>query len=188
MPPPLDPALERYRTILDRIRRLLAEALTSIWDAMPGHNATDIPTFYRLADPYLTAARNATTAASTAFNSALLDIPAPPVNPARHGVSAPLRDPFTSMWHGLAEGRPEAEALQTGRSVAQAIGDTYVTEIARETGDLVTQAAGVNTRWRRVAEPKACDWCKARDGGIYKTARAGNYGHERCRCDVVPDT
>lgn len=188
MPPPRGPAIARYRAILGTIRTRTAAGLVSAWDRLDSHNAADIAAWLRQTAPIIGAAKSATVSTSAGFNALMLDTRPPAVDARLIPSTADLRSPFTASWHALAEGRPYTEAVQVGRSVAEAVGDTFVQSTARLTGDAVAEAAEREVRWVRVAEPGACDWCTTFDGRVYTTSSAGDFGHERCHCDVVPQS
>lgn len=187
MPPPRGPALIRYRARLATIRTRTAAGLVAAWDALPGYDDANIAAYTAQVAPLLTGAKVAAVAESTAFYALLLDIAPPPVLASTVPVTADVRAPFTAAWHALSQGRPLAEAVEVGRSVSAATGETFVQSTARQTGDAVAEVFGRPIRWVRVAEPGACDWCQQRDGGIYLSASDGDYGHERCFCSVTPE-
>lgn len=179
----------RFRSAMRSHRDRTNVGLLTIWDRLGAHDEADVATFARSATPILAGAKQISVATSAAFYSYILDLPRPPAVTAADVVLDPdLRRPFAAYWHGLAEGRPFADALGAGRSVAGHTGSDYLTSVSRRTGDAVAKTAGVETRWMRVAGPDACPWCMERDGGIYATAEDGDFGHERDACDMVPTT
>lgn len=187
MPPPEGPALARFRSVLDRNRDRLALSLASLWAALPGYDASDVDLYIARALPLVAGAKASTVAVSSAFYGTLLDLPATAVAPEVVPSVPALRDPFTAYWHALTMERPWEEAVQVGASTAQKVGTDYITSTSRLTGDHVAAAHDLRVRWRRVAEPRACDWCRQRDGGIYPTSADADYGHSGCNCDAVPE-
>ena len=186
MPPPLDPALRRYRALIEQQRIQLSRALGAAFVQLPGHDEADAARYIAAMGPVVAGAKAATTSTSAAFSALLLDLPTPAVTAQMVATSANLRTPFTAMWHAFSEHRPYTEALAAGRSAAEATGESFVQSTARRTGDAVAEVTGQKIRWQRVAEPGSCPWCAERNGGIYISAADGDYGHDRCHCDVIP--
>jgi hypothetical protein len=181
------PGLVRFRQIIGRQRDATSRAMVAAWVALPSYDEEDASHYEARVAPLLEGAKIAAVAASTAFYSLTLKIAPPPVRPVNVRTVAPLREPFTATWHALSEGRSYDEALTAGRSVAEAVGSDFVTSTSRLTGDAVAMTLDTATiKWTRMASPGACDWCADRDGGIYPSAEAGDYGHARCGCVVVP--
>lgn len=187
MAPPSSTAIARYRAAIERIRIRTAAGLASVWDDQPGYDAANVASFARTAAPILEAAKTATATSSAGFYALILNTPPPGLDIARIPAAADVRQPFTATWHALSEGRPYDEAVRVGRSAMEAVGDSFVQSTARLTGDAVAETVDRTIRWRRVAEPGACDWCQERDGTVYPSAADGDYGHERCHCDVIPE-
>jgi hypothetical protein len=178
--------LARYRTMLAAHSDRTSAVLAAMWARLGSYDESDIAVFAAAAAPVLAGAKTATVATSTAFTSRMLQIRPPAVDPEMVASVVDLRQPFAATWHALAEGRPYSEAVTVGRSVTEATARDYVTSTARLTGDEVTRTVDRPVRWQRVANPGACAWCMERDGGVYPSASDGDYGHERCSCDVVP--
>lgn len=182
----MTPGLVRYRRIVARQRDATSRAMVAAWDALPGYDEADLIRYAARVQPLLEGAKGATVASATAFYAHVLGVTPPSVPAARVPTVAPVRDPFTAMWHALSESRPYEEAIVVGRSTAEATGSSFIQSTARLTGDAFTAAADLSVRWQRVAEPKACDWCAKRDGNVHLSSSDGDYGHDRCGCDVVP--
>lgn len=180
--------LARYRRLIAGRRTVAARALAAAWAALDSYDEADVDAYIAKVTPLIFAAKRSTVAATTAYYAAALGEAPAAVSSASVATTIDLRAPFTAMWHALAEGRPYEEALSAGRSVAEATGEEFVQSTARRTGDAVSAARRQPIRHRRVAEPGACPWCVSRNGGVYYTAESADYGHDRCRCDVVPIT
>lgn len=162
--------------------------LTGQWDRLGSYDEADIARLATQAAPIVTATKAAAVSTSAAFYATELGTPPTGVPVGEVATDLDLRAPFTSVWHALAERRPYDEAVVAGRSVLEASIRDFVTSTSRRTGDMVASRSGIAVQWVRVAEPGCCDWCSARDGGIYPSAEAGDYGHNRCACDMIPDT
>ncbi|MGI8711090.1 MAG: hypothetical protein ACR2LA_08880 [Acidimicrobiales bacterium] len=186
MAPPRGPALSRHRGRLAAVRARTSAGLLTAWDQLAGYDEADINAYTTRVAPLLTGAKVATVAEATAFYALLLDMAPPPVVATSVPTAPDLRAPFAATWHALAQGRDYVEAVQVGRSTADAVGSTFIQSTARQTGDAVVEASGRPVRWVRVAEPGACEWCQERDGSTYGSAADGDYGHERCFCSVTP--
>lgn len=183
----VDPVLlARYRALLEQQRLLTARALAEIWAGLPSYK---VPAeFAEAALPILNGAKAATVHTSSAFYSAALRLPTVGVDPGSVAVSPKLRDPYTATWRALKLGRGYDEAVRVGASTVDAMSSSFLQSTARRTGDNVAAQSKRRVRWRRVASLGACDWCQQRSGGIYLSAAEGDYGHDRCHCNVVPET
>src|SRR5687768_12619257 len=100
MPPPDRRALDRYRTLLQRRRALVAAVMTKAWDDLDSHDEDDVDRFARAVVPTLAGAKTATVAAATAFVALQLRMRPPAVSAASVAVVADLRAPFAAYWHG----------------------------------------------------------------------------------------
>ena len=180
------PALVRFRLLLNAQRTRTSAVLGVAWDQLEGYDAEHVAGFTKTVTPTVNGAKSAVVATASAFYSHILGIAPQPVPASSIAAILDLRSPFTATWHALSAGRPYAEAVAAGRSAVEGTGDTFLQSAARLTGDKVAESAGVSTRWERVAEPDACPWCEERNGGIYPTSEAADYGHDNCHCDPVP--
>jgi hypothetical protein len=184
-----DPVLlNRYRALLAQITAQAELVATSAWDDLHSYNRSDLPTFIAAVAPLLDGTKHAATSTAAAFYAIHLEIDPPSITADDVAVTARLRDPFTATWRAIRQGRPYLDAIGVGRSAASAVADNFITSTARSTGDVLAERTGLDLRWQRVAEPRACPWCRARDGQTYWSADDADFGHTRCHCNVVPTT
>lgn len=176
----------RYRRQLQAYRDRTAAILLAAWDAMPSHDRSDIDTFIRRTAPALVGAKAATVALSAGFFALALGIRPVSVDPADIELAFVGDAPFLAMWHALSLGRSFAEASDVGRSVTESIGFDFVQSASRRTGDFVAEASGRSVRWQRVPGSGACAWCHQVAQGLYHSAEAADFGHNRCDCVAVP--
>ena len=181
-----DTALRRYDRLLETYRTRTAFALTAAWDALGSYDEDDIETFARRTAPAIAGAKRTAVASSTALFALAFSVRPPAITPDDVDVEPRIDHPFLALWHAVAEGRPNDEALSAGRSQAAAVAQDFVQQTARRTGDAVAEAAGIDTRWRRVPNAGACSWCRTISGQLYRTAESADFGHDRCFCMVVP--
>lgn len=181
-----DEAIRRYDRLLGTYRRRTAAALALLWDQLDTYDDEGLEQFVSAAAPVIAGTKRTAVAASTAVFSLALGIRPPAVTANDVDVEPRIDHPFLALWHAVNEGRPNDEALAAGRSQAQAVGADFVQQTARRTGDVVARTAGVRTRWRRVPNAGACDWCQTISGQLYRTAESADFGHDRCFCMVVP--
>lgn len=179
-------ALARYKRQISVYRNRTSALLVAAWAALPGYDEADVDEFTERTSAGLTGAKTAAVALSAGFFALSLRVPPVPVSPGDVEVTPDIRGPFRATWHALSMGRPFSEAIEVGRSTAQAVGFDFVQHTARRTGDVVAEASGLDVRWRRVPGAKACDWCRMVAGDHYRTAESADFGHERDDCDVVP--
>jgi hypothetical protein len=156
------------------------------WDAMPSHDRADIERFTKRTAPALVGAKAATVALSSGFFALALGIR--PVAVAVDDIALDLSTdaPFLAMWHALSQGTAFDEAMRVGRSAAESIGFDFVQSASRRTGDFVADASGRSVRWSRVPGSGACAWCLQVAEGLYTSAEAADFGHNRCDCVAVP--
>lgn len=179
-------ALRRYDRLLGTYRNRTAVALAAIWDQLGSYGEQDIDTFASIAAPVLAGAKRSAVASSTALFSLALDIRAPAIRADDIASTPRIDHPFLAMWHAVKEGRPNDEAIAAGRSQARAVGEDFVQQTARRTGDAVAEFVDYRVRWRRVPNASACNWCKTIAGQLYATAESADFGHDRCFCMVIP--
>ena len=181
-----DTALRRYDRLLESHRFRTAAILAALWDSLGTYDDEASEQFARRAAPTLAGAKRTAVASSVAVFSLALEVRPPAVSLDEVDVEPRIRHPFLAMWHAVNEGRPNEEALAAGRSQAEAVAMDFVQQTARRTGDTVARKAGVSTRWRRVPNAGACQWCQTISGQLYRTAESADFGHDRCFCMVVP--
>lgn len=180
------PLVARYRRQLQVYRERTAAILMAAWDAMPTHDRADIERFATRTAPALVGAKAATVALSSGFFATALGIRPVSVRADDVDVALSVDAPFLAMWHALNQGTSFADAVLVGRSVAESIGFDYVQSTSRLTGDLVADASDRKVRWQRVPGAGACDWCHEVAQGLYHSAEAADFGHNRCDCVAVP--
>ena len=187
MPPPEQTLVRLTRSFQGQLERIYTRAgsLTAArWDALGAWNELDVDRFRLATEPVLQAAKTATINASAGYYSLVTDSPPVTVNPATVTVPTDLRAPFTSYWHGLAEGRPWDEAIAAGRSRATSTAVDYVSSTSRRTAGFVS-ADGI-VGWRRVLTGNSCRWCATVSTQRYRTAESADFGHDHCDCIVAP--
>lgn len=184
--PPSPEAIRRYKHRIGLYRDRTSRLLIAAWDRMPGYDDSDVDEFITRTAPAVRAGKQSAVALSAAFFALTMRVRPVGINPDDVPVDPDLRGPFRATWHALKMGRPFEEAVQVGRSTAQAVGFDFVQSAARRTGDLVAAASGRQVRWQRIPGGNACPWCIQVAGRTYLTAESADFGHERDDCDVVP--
>lgn len=179
-------AIDRYRTVTRQYRTRTAAALALLWDRLGSYEESDISRYATQAAPVLDGAKRSAVALSAAFFSGATGIRVQGVRPDVVIVTPRIDHPFHAAWHAVNMGRDWSDALQVGRSQAQAVGVDFVQSVTRRTGDAVAARTGRDVRWRRVPRPDTCAWCATVSGQLYRTAESADFGHDRCSCVVVP--
>lgn len=179
-------ALSRYQRLLASHRARTSAGLVAAWDALDDHHEPAIETYTKAVAPLLSGAKAATVAASAAFFAFQLEVPPVAVAAAQVPVEPRLREPFLAAWHAVSVGRTWTDALEVGRSTAEAAGFDFIQSTSRRTGDHVAQASGRRVRWQRSPGASACEWCVQEATQTFRTAEAADYGHERCDCAAIP--
>lgn len=184
--PVSDELLARYRRQIGVYRDRTGLLLVAAWNGLPSYDETDIEAFEETTAPLTAGAKRAAVALSAGFFALALGVRPAAVDPDAVDITPDTTGPFHAMWHAFTMGRPYDEALQVGRSTAQAAGWDFVQRTARRTGDHVAEASGRTVKWKRMPTGKSCDWCRLVAGQTYRTAESADFGHERDDCDVVP--
>jgi hypothetical protein len=161
-----DEAVRRYDRLLGSYRLRTAAVLAAAWDRLSSYDDEGIEEFVALTAPALAGAKRSAVASSTAIFALALGIRTPAITPDDVDTEPRIRHPFLAMWHVAMD---------------------FVQQTARRTGDTVARTAGVRTRWRRVPNSGACQWCQTISGQLYRTAESADFGHDRCFCMVVPE-
>lgn len=177
----------RYKRQIAVYRDRTSALLIAAWTKLPNIDEANVAGFEAVTAAPLAGAKAASVTLSASFFSLAMGIRPIGVAPADVLIDADTRGPFRAAWHALSMGRPYEEALEVGRSTAQAVGFDFVQSAARRTGDVVAEKSGEKVRWTRVPGGNACDWCQLVAGQSYLTAESADFGHERDDCDVVPD-
>ena len=182
----LAPLVERHKATQNRIIDRTAPRITGVWDQLDSIDSDRVDEFLAAIAPFLIAAKKASFTAAVAFYSAAFQTRPPSLPVESIDVDYRGRTPFTAAWHALDEGRPYAEALQAGRSIAEAQTARFVVGTSRRSGDAVASATGQRVRWKRVPSAGACTFCANAAGQLYRTAASADFGHDRCGCAAVP--
>jgi hypothetical protein len=178
--------VDRHKQAQAIIAARTSSEVLAIWDALGSIDRAEVAGFLEAVAPYLAAAKKATITLATGFYSTILQTRPPAIAVDAIDVDFAGRTPFTATWHALGEGRPYAEAIEAGRSIADAQVHRYVTSAGRRTGDAVATATRHRVRWRRVPSTKACPFCVNAAGQLYHSAESADFGHDRCGCAAVP--
>ncbi len=177
----------RLQAALGAISDRTAARVAAVWADVEGVTDADLEKFAKAAGPFTSAAKDASVVASSGFYATVLGLPAVSVLADDVPTAFDALSPFIVARKALGNGYPFEDALRMGGSAAQASVDDLVVSTSRQSGDVFLTKSGASVRgWERVAEPGSCPWCRARDGGIYDTSAAADYGHDRCRCAPVP--
>jgi hypothetical protein len=187
LPPDLVAVLtDRHKRAQANISSRTASRIVAVWDSLPTIGEEQYEAFLAAIAPFLTAAKQAAVTSSTGFYAAVLETRPPAIPVGSVDVEYRGRTPFTATWHALSEGRPYVEAVDAGRSIAEAQTERFVVSTSRRTGDAVVKATGRDVRWRRVPSSKACPFCVNAAGQLYRSAESADFGHDRCGCAAVP--
>lgn len=180
-----DELVRRYKRTLAGHRERLAGFLVATWNGLGVYDDEGVSEFRRRTAAAVAGAKAAAVADAVGFISLTLGVRAVAVSPRMVDVAPKLDDPFHAAWHAVKMGRPWEEAFAVGQSTAEAVGFDFVQSTSRQASDLA--AGDRDLRWRRVPAADECDWCQGEASKTFASAAAADYGHERCRCDAVPD-
>lgn len=184
--PPSDAAIARYKRQIAIYRQRTADALTLAWDQLDTLDEEAVIRYVVTTAPQVAAAKSAAVTLSAGFFALAMRVRPVGVRATDVPVQPRLNDPFLAAWHALNVGRPFEEAVQVGRSQAEATAFDFVQSAARQTGDVVADRSGRQVRWQRVPGAGACDWCRGEASKTFPTAAAADFGHSRCDCDAIP--
>lgn len=177
----------RYQDVLEAAGDRVVPQIDRAWSTLDHYDEVEVGRFVASIQAPMGAAKQSAVSVTAGYLAIVLGL-------ARVGVAANLvrsafdaRQPFTVVWHALAQGVPWDEAVEVGRRNTHAMARTYVNSTARQTGDHYLAAARVESlRWRRVPNALACEWCRRVARDDYKTAETADFGHDDCRCSVLP--
>lgn len=185
---PAERLVDRYKTAEDRVAVATAAKVTAAWDRLGSIDRGEIAGFVAAVAPFLFAAKRSTVTLAAAFYALLLEIRPPVVPVETVAVDFASDAAFTATWHALSEGRPYVEAVNAGRSAADAAVHRYVTSVGRQTGGKVAETAKHTGKWRRIPSAGACEFCVRVSGQLYYSIDSADFGHDRCKCTAVPAT
>lgn len=182
---------DAHIALMARIRANLVTTVERIWNALPGHDRSDIAIWLRLLLPVLLAHQRQASLGTQAYIARLtqqaplgLD-PDPIIAAIRGGVppSEVYHRPFVTLWTDLKEGKgfPDANraALDRATSTAQTDTQLAMTHTLRAAGE----ASDLIVGFQRVPDATACDFCRICAGQRY-TKRDLMPLHNRCGCGV----
>ena len=177
----------RLQDALGVITDRTAAQVARMWADVGGVTDADLEAFAKAVGPATTAAKDAAILTSSGFYATVLGLPPVAVLASEVPTAFDALAPFIVARKALGDGYPFDEALRMGGSAAQASTSDFVVSTSRRSGDVFLSNSGASALgWERIAEAGACLWCRARDGGIYDSSAAADYGHDRCRCAPVP--
>lgn len=164
----------------------LSATATQAWDELGSWNEPDIEAFTTAVTPAADAALSNAQSLAAGFVAlaAQLDIGTLPEIGAPAAPNWPSA--FQTLWAGLANGRPWDQSFGAGRSVIDAVSVNSVHDAARQTTTAIDRSEPRLTRWERIPDGNACDWCLTVADQTYSTADSADFGHDRCGCSVVP--
>lgn len=183
---PPDTLIARYKALIARYGDRTASGLVRAWDQLGSYGDDDITRYTRQTAPLLAGAKTAAVAASSAFFTVALRTKPLAIAADAVDIEPRITHPFLALYHAVAEGRPNLEALAAGRAQAEAVALDFVTSTARRTGDIAAERSGQRVRWARVPAGDACAFCQTVSGQTYHSAESADFGHDRCNCAVVP--
>lgn len=174
-----------------RLREIVVRAVSNAWTALGSYDAPDVPVFLTAVVPLILAAQRQSVSLSDAYVAGVLGRPPLGIDPLpviarlRGPVSPQVvyRRPFVTVWSGLSEGKPYADAVSAGEARLTASAALDV-QLAHFGGLQAVQDQDPRVRgWRRVADPGACEWCRMINGAKVKRADASPL-HPACGCTL----
>lgn len=171
----------RYQQHLAVTGDRLGATAAQTWDELGSWDEADIETFTARLQPAAVAAQSHAASLAAAFIALATTSPITPVT----APSVDWAPAFFVYWKSLTAGTWE-DALQVGRNQAEALGFDAVQSAARDASAQIDRQQPAITRWARIPDAGACDWCLEVAGDQYLTAESADFGHNRCGCSVVP--
>lgn len=179
-----------------RIRMMVKVAIRNMWRDLGSYNEEDVQPFLDRALPLVRAAQLQSVAATEAFLTARLEVPAAGLA-AEDLVGAGVRNgtppeevyrrPFVDVWSALADGVPWQDAVDRGMERAVSSAATDVQLSMRETARAVGEQEPGIYGFQRVADGSACDLCLIASTQRYRTEDLMPI-HNNCGCGVEPLT
>lgn len=177
-----------------RLRVLTGRGVTQIWNALPGYDRADVPTWLSAVVPLVNAAQRQSVALTDGYLAQAMNRAPLGINPdaligaaVRNGTSPNevYTRPMIALWSGLAEGKlwADASSAALARAVSSSAMDVQLSmaRTAQEIGRVDPQLQ----KFQRVADGSACAFCQEVDGAILNSDDAMPL-HNNCGCSVEP--
>lgn len=182
-----DVALTRRRQdALARIRTLTAAQLARRWRTLGSYDKSDQQRWHGVARPIITAGQNQAIDTQLAYLGARLGRPVRFDRKTLLELAAvDLDEPFLALARILSGGGSLAEAVASGLTRAEGLGESAVMWASRA----ANTAAEPDERivgWRRTLGRGSCEWCIQVSRQRYRSAESASFGHQRCSCGVDP--
>lgn len=175
-----------------RLRVTAKQALTNIWNSLPGHDRVNLDQWLSEALPVVEAAQRASVNLTQAYLARSLETQPAALDPslligaaARNGTSPEevYTRPFVTLWSELKEGKLWNEAAAMGLDRATSSAATDVQLSMRETLTRVGEAESRIVGYERVADSGACAFCQEVDGAFLLSGEPMPL-HSGCGCGV----
>lgn len=171
-------------------RRLLAmragasRSLLATWDSLDSWEPADSLRWHATVRPMLAGAAEAALDLTATYAAHSLGGAGEPSPLLAADAAARAFDPFDRLASQLAKGSTLAQAVQSARSAAAAIGADAVARTGRQ--GIADIAPTGFTTFRRRLNPGACDWCKSLARIEWHSAHEATFGHTHCGCVPMP--
>lgn len=190
----IDPLVRAHILGERRLREGAAAVLTRIWRGLPAYDRPNLDQWLSEALPVVEAVQRQSVALTNAYIARATD--RQPVGLDLHElVGAAVRGgtlpetvyerPFITLWGTLKGGTKWEEAVDEGLTRATSTVEMDTQLSMRAAADAIEQADPNLFGYRRVANPTACEFCKAVDGAYVKGSSGFVMGlHNHCGCGL----
>lgn len=180
---------------LAALRRSAGQALTRVWQELPGYDRANVDQWLTESLPLVEAARRQGMALTNAYVADAmqrgpieLDIAAL-LQGLRNGADPAevYERPFITLWSSLQEGTGWADAVSAGLDRATSAVELDVQLSMRSAAEAIDLADPNVFGYERVANPSACTFCREVDGAYVKGSDGFVYAlHNHCGCGIRP--
>jgi hypothetical protein len=175
-----------------RLRESAVQALTRIWQGLPGHDRVNLDQWLSEALPVVEVAQRQSVALTNAYLARALE--RQPVGldvtgligaASRNGTppETVYERPFITLWSELKEGKPWVDAAKAGLAQATGSAATDVQLAMRDTLGAVQQVDSGIYGYERVTDGAACTFCQEVNGAYIFSGEPMPL-HSGCGCGV----
>jgi hypothetical protein len=173
---------EVYTDQLIALSGRTSDALARLWLWSLTQGPQDAAWVYAAA-PVLEGAATAAVDLSGAYVGSVANDVLPASDLIPKAAAAHVWEPLEVLGSQLATGTSWDEASRAVLPIVQQVGVSTVMGAGRQA---TAEQYPVRTRWRRMVNFGACDWCLSLSGAEWSSGAEATFGHANCKCNALP--
>lgn len=186
--------VDAHITAQQRLRAIIASAVTNAWNGLPGYNRENVDQFLSTALPVVLAGQTHSVVLTEAYLARALGrqplgvVPGDLIGAAVRNGTPPetvYTRPFIQLWAALGNGTRWEDAVHGALSRATSTAETDVQLSSRAAFQAVQNADHGIRGYRRTPDAGACPYCLTLAGAFVKSADAMPL-HPHCGCSLTP--